>query len=89
MPGRAWTRCPTRNRWRSRTPPPSCRGPDSVTRGVRLGLRASLSIRTTGDHGGWLRLAGAPPQIRKLFGLVALDRLLDFHDSTDAALADV
>ena len=56
---------------------------------VRLRLRASLSIRTTGEHAGWLRLAGAPPQIGKLFGLVALDRLLDFHDNTGAALADV
>lgn len=45
--------------------------------------------RTTGEHGGWLRLAGASPQIRRLFGLVALDRLLDFRDNTDAALADV
>jgi anti-anti-sigma factor len=44
--------------------------------------------RTTGEHGGWLRLAGASPQIRAVFGLVALDRLLDFHDSTEAALAD-
>jgi anti-anti-sigma regulatory factor len=45
--------------------------------------------RSTGEHGGWLRLAGASPQIRRLFGLVALDRLLDFRDNTDAALADV
>ena len=44
--------------------------------------------RTTGEHGGWLRLAGASAEIRALFGLVALDRLLDFHDSTEAALAD-
>ena len=45
--------------------------------------------RTTGEHGGWLRLAGASAEIRAVFGLVALDRLLDFRDNTDAALADV
>ena len=61
----------------SRRPQPSTRGSFVDTH------------RTTGEHGGWLRLAGAPPQIRKLFGLVALDRLLDFRDNTDAALADV
>ena len=44
--------------------------------------------RTTAEHGGWLRLAGASPKIRAVFGLVALDRLLDFHDNTEAALAD-
>jgi anti-sigma B factor antagonist len=44
--------------------------------------------RTTGQHGGWLRLAGASAETLALFGLVALDRLLDFHDSTEAALAD-
>jgi anti-sigma B factor antagonist len=44
--------------------------------------------RSTGERGGWLRLAGASPQIRAVFGLVALDRLLDFRDSTEAALAD-
>ncbi|MET0418550.1 MAG: STAS domain-containing protein [Actinoplanes sp.] len=42
--------------------------------------------RTTEAMGGWLRLAGTPPEIRKLFGVVALDRLLDFRDSTEAAL---
>ncbi len=44
--------------------------------------------RATGEHGGWLRLANAQPRIHKLFRLLALDRLIDFYDSTDAALAD-
>jgi anti-anti-sigma factor len=44
--------------------------------------------RTTGEHGGWLRLASVRPRIHELFRLLALDRLLDFYDSTDAALAD-
>jgi anti-sigma B factor antagonist len=45
--------------------------------------------RTTGEHGGWLRLAGAPPAIHATFRLLALDRLLAFHDSTETALTDV
>jgi anti-sigma B factor antagonist len=41
--------------------------------------------RTTGQHGGWLRLANVHPQIHQLFRLVALDRLLSFYDSVETA----
>jgi anti-sigma B factor antagonist len=44
--------------------------------------------RTTGEHGGWLRLAAVQPEVHQLFRLLALDRLLSFYDSVEAATAD-
>jgi anti-sigma B factor antagonist len=42
--------------------------------------------RGAAAHGGWLRLAALRPEIRSLFAVLALDRLLEFRDSVETAL---
>ncbi len=42
--------------------------------------------RMAARHGGWLRLAAAPPALRRAIDITNLDRLLTVHDSVEAAV---
>jgi anti-anti-sigma factor len=59
--------------------------------GVRIcgaqALSALVRTRARAERaGGWLRLAGTPPHVRKVITVTHLDRLLPHHDDVAAAL---
>ena len=52
------------------------------------GLAAMVSgLKSARERGGWLRLAGAAPQVASVFKLTMLDRVFELYPSVEAALA--
>ncbi|HEX6344527.1 STAS domain-containing protein [Umezawaea sp.] len=50
-------------------------------------LSALVRTRARADRaGGWLRLAGTPPHVRKVIAVTDLDRLLPNHEDVASAL---
>jgi anti-sigma B factor antagonist len=55
---------------------------DSTGLGVIVGV-----LKRTRTHGGELVLAGAEPQVRKVFEITRMNDILPIHDSVDDAIA--
>jgi anti-sigma B factor antagonist len=52
------------------------------------GLAALVSgLKTTREHGGYLKLAGLNPQVASIFKLTMLDRVFELFPTVEAALA--
>jgi len=57
---------------------------DSTAMGVLVGV-----LRRVAEKGGWVRLVGLKPRIRRLFEITRLDQVLPIFESEQEALADL
>jgi anti-sigma B factor antagonist len=57
---------------------------DSTAMGALVGV-----MKKVAESGGWVRLVGPSPRIRRLFEITRLDRILPIFDSEEAALGDL
>lgn len=57
---------------------------DSTAMGVLVGV-----LRRVGESGGWVRLVGLKPRIRRLFQITRLDQILPIFETEEEALADL
>ena len=57
---------------------------DSTAMGALVGV-----LRRVAEDGGWVRLIGPRPRVRRLFEITHLDQVLPIFDTEDAALADI
>lgn len=57
---------------------------DSTAMGVLVGV-----LKKVAENGGWVRLVGLKPRVRRLFEITRLDQILPIFDSEEQALADL
>jgi len=57
---------------------------DSTAMGALVGV-----LRRTAERGGWVRLVGPGPRIRRLFEITRLDQILPIFETEEEALADL
>ncbi|NIM04289.1 MAG: anti-sigma factor antagonist [Armatimonadetes bacterium] len=57
---------------------------DSTAMGVLVGV-----LKRVGESGGWVRLVGMKPRIRRLFEITRLDEILPIFETEKEALSDI
>lgn len=57
---------------------------DSTAMGTLVGV-----LRRVAENGGWVRLVGARPRVRKLFEITHLDKVLPIFETEKDALSDL